>query len=196
MPRVFVGVRLAAALESQARQLQDALAGALTPASWVAPENLHATLRFLGDIDEAQLERATAAAREVARRLQPFGLTLEALGTFPSRGAPRVLWVGVADGVQVLTTCAEALNTQLDTAGLPGDGRPFRPHVTLARLKHQNVRCRQRRRWTTSVREAIDAAAWPATPAKVRALSVVESRLREAGPTYIERATLELGIGG
>jgi 2'-5' RNA ligase len=99
---------------------------------WTEPENLHLTLRFVGDLDKPQ-------AREFADGLETidvdaFELRLAGLGTFGGN-EPRSIWAGVEPSAP-LEALARANDRAARTAGLPPDGRPFKPHVTLARLKY------------------------------------------------------------
>jgi 2'-5' RNA ligase len=102
--------------------------------TWVPPDRLHVTVRFIGEIDAT---RATMIAAALAPDLPiaPFDVTLERVGTFPAHGPPRVLWVGVGSGVDGLAAVEKDVSARLDRCGVPRDDRPYRPHVTLARVR-------------------------------------------------------------
>lgn len=99
----------------------------------VAPENLHMTLRFLGEIDEGRVPEITMAIRSAVMGHTTFGIGLRGLGTFPGRGRPRVLWIGVDQPEGALTALAEDIIAGLATVGF--DAEDFTPHLTVARLK-------------------------------------------------------------
>ncbi len=101
----------------------------------VAPENLHLTLQFLGDVEDGALPAIAAAARTVAAASAPFELTLAAAGTFGAARRARVLWLGVGAGTAELTALADALAQALEPLGFPPDERDYTPHLTLARTR-------------------------------------------------------------
>ena len=99
---------------------------------WVPAENLHATVAFLGETSaaDAVVDAVTAAAAPWA----PVSLRLEGLGAFPSARRARVLWAGLGGDVAAMTGIAAAVSRVLEPLGFESEARPFRPHVTLARL--------------------------------------------------------------
>jgi 2'-5' RNA ligase len=101
---------------------------------WVPADQLHVTVRFIGEASETQA-RNIATALGPALPLDQFELTFRGLGVFPERGAPRVFWAGIVAGVEHLAAVESDVTKRLDTCGIAPDGRPYRPHVTLARVK-------------------------------------------------------------
>ncbi len=127
MPRVFTGLELPAALREQAGRLAVPLAGA----KWVAPEDLHLTLRFAGDIDN---RKARDFADELAQiRVPVFAMRLSGLGAFGGND-PHSIWAAVEAGPE-LDQLARANERAARAAGLPPETRKFKAHVTLARLR-------------------------------------------------------------
>jgi 2'-5' RNA ligase len=104
-------------------------------ASWPRPEGLHLTLKFLGEVEAVRLDALHHAAATAATALAPFVLTVEGAGTFPARGAARVLWLGVRDEDGQLSRLQFRLDKECACAGFPRESKPFRPHLTLARLR-------------------------------------------------------------
>ena len=104
-------------------------------ASWEKPEKLHITLKFLGDIEPARVEALSSAAASAAASLEPFELTIEEPGTFPPHGQPRVLWLGLVDASGRLALMQRALETECAAVGFARESRPFKPHLTLARVR-------------------------------------------------------------
>lgn len=126
--RLFIAIELPAELKQALGKLRRDLPGA----RWVAAEQIHLTLAFLGEVDAKSIERLRA---ELARiHLPPFTLTLTGPGCFPNRQRPRVLWVGLA-AHPLLTQLAAQVQEALLLCDLPVEERPFSPHLTLARLK-------------------------------------------------------------
>lgn len=96
---------------------------------------IHLTVRFLGEIADAQADAVAAAAAEVAARHVPFDLVLRGLGAFPDARRPRVVWVGLAEGAGPAAALARDLEAAVVALGLPGEDRAFSPHVTLGRFR-------------------------------------------------------------
>lgn len=187
--RLFV----AAELDEELRQRAAAIADSLRAASerdgrraiaWVAPANLHFTLRFIGEADAATARRIVeqlAAPFDVP----PFSLTVAGVGTFPHSGPPRVVWLGVTVGASELSSLALAVNARLDAIELPRENRPFRPHLTLGRVKGPTG---------PGFREKLAAAREAsAGNCTVRRVTLFESRLSPRGSTYSVVATSPLG---
>jgi 2'-5' RNA ligase len=113
------------------------LTGGLPDARWVARENLHITLRFIGEVDEETAEDIDAALGGV--HAQAVEISLSSVGCFESRGRVRAVW-SKANGGDRLTILQSRVETALKRVGLAPDGHKFTPHVTIARLKNVPTR--------------------------------------------------------
>ncbi len=135
--RVFCAVELPAEVRQRAAEHAARLRERFKEvrASWPRAENLHLTLKFLGEIEENRVALLRGAAARAAEESQPFELTVEGAGAFPPRGAPRVLWLGVEDGTGGLARLHSRLEAECAAAGFEREERPFHPHLTLARLR-------------------------------------------------------------
>lgn len=96
----------------------------------VPPRNIHMTLHFLGDIEGKPLERTVELLREIAGETPAFTIDLQNLGQFPARGVPKTLWLGMKASPE-LRALAEKIKERVPY----GDGKPFSPHITLARVR-------------------------------------------------------------
>ncbi len=128
MVRLFVAVDLPAGV----REGLAALAAGVPGARWVEGDQLHLTLRFIGEVDGALFRDIATALGAVGGT--PFELTLDGLGHFPPRGVPRVLWAGVGRS-DALVSLRTRVESALAGVGVAREGRKFAPHITLARLK-------------------------------------------------------------
>jgi len=137
--RLFIAVPAADEVRAAVGKLMEEVAGG--PISergpgqprWVRVDDLHLTLRFLGATpDERQAEIASALATAAAG-VAPFRVVLSGGGAFPNASAPRVLWIGIAEGTDHLAGLVGRLNGGLAPLGWPAETRPFTPHLTLAR---------------------------------------------------------------
>lgn len=129
MHRLFVAIDLPAGIKEQLSILCCGLPGA----RWVAPDQIHLTLRFIGDVDSSVFTEVREMLTEI--NCEPFSLQLEGIGFFPPRGNPRVLWVGVRKNER-LVQLRNRLESLLIRGGLEPEGRKYSPHITLARLKN------------------------------------------------------------
>jgi 2'-5' RNA ligase len=135
--RVFCAVELPAEVKERVAH-HVAQLRALAPqakASWERTEKLHLTIKFLGEIEESHVERLSRAAERAASGLWPFELRLEGTGAFPTRGLPRVLWLGVTDAPGLLAELQRRLEDECAGEGFARERRAFKPHLTLARLR-------------------------------------------------------------
>jgi 2'-5' RNA ligase len=104
------------------------------PISWVPAHKLHLTLKFLGDADESRVAALVEAADQVAARHRPFEMKLAGVGAFPNFRRPRVVWMGVGSESR-LELLHHDVEIAAADAGYEVEGRPFRPHITLARVR-------------------------------------------------------------
>jgi RNA 2',3'-cyclic 3'-phosphodiesterase len=104
-------------------------------AGWTRPENIHLTIKFLGNIPVLDVKQLSQAASSAVKSLAPFKLTAERCGVFPTHGPPRVLWIGITDSSEQLAHLSERLDEECAAVGLPKEARPFHPHLTLARIR-------------------------------------------------------------
>ncbi|MBX6378569.1 MAG: RNA 2',3'-cyclic phosphodiesterase [Clostridia bacterium] len=166
----------------------DGLAPELTGLKWVEPATLHVTLRFLGELNPREAARVREALRPLGQRFPAFPLRFEGVGAFPSPAMPRVLWVGTtgSDGLQRLW---EGVQEALAQAGWPAEAGPFRPHLTVARVRRPGRR--------PDVEAAVAAARGRVFGEMVtRSFRIYESRLQPTGPVYEALETVELRGGG
>lgn len=134
--RTFIAVKIPALGES-GRQLQSvlkSLAAMRRPVAAVLPDNLHVTLKFLGDTSRSRLDAIQQAIAAAVIGQSPFTLRVGPLGAFPNADRPSVVWAGLADA-EPLTALVERLETSLGSLGFSREPRPFQPHLTLARIK-------------------------------------------------------------
>jgi 2'-5' RNA ligase len=100
---------------------------------WVRTENLHLTLRFLGEVPEGQVSAVGAAVGEAAAGLDAFHVILAGTGVFPADRHPRTIWLGIEQGADELGAAVRALDGPLTNLGWQSETRPYRPHVSIAR---------------------------------------------------------------
>ncbi|HSG29859.1 MAG TPA: RNA 2',3'-cyclic phosphodiesterase [Candidatus Krumholzibacterium sp.] len=107
------------------------------PWRWIPPENFHLTLKFLGDTDRSTLSAIEDAACEVAAATSGFELVFGDFGGFPDLKRPRVLFYGITEGFRHLAALAGRIDEATAKLGFPPETRPFKAHLTLARIKSE-----------------------------------------------------------
>jgi RNA 2',3'-cyclic 3'-phosphodiesterase len=133
--RAFVALELDERLRSAIAALQDRFR-ALAGLRLVRPEGVHLTLRFLGWTTSARLEALAPRLASAARACPPFEATVSGVGTFPERGSPRVLWLGIELPPSVRELQRACERAARDT-GFDAEERPFAPHLTLGRFRER-----------------------------------------------------------
>lgn len=133
--RCFVAVPVAPTVRARLRAVQEELRRTGADVSWVAEKNFHLTLKFLGEIDEAAAETLKGLVRPLAARRPRPKLAYAGFGTFPERGAPRIVWAGCAGDTAALADLAAAVERAAQTVGVPPERRPFAAHLTLGRVR-------------------------------------------------------------
>ena len=113
----------------------DRLRGVARDVAWVACDNVHLTLKFLGGVDAARLTALSEALTAAVTGQPAFDLAVRGLGAFPSRTRARVLWAGVADGGPALASLAARVDDALEPLGFPREARAFSAHITLGRVR-------------------------------------------------------------
>jgi 2'-5' RNA ligase len=133
--RCFIAVALPPPVKKLLVQVQDALRRADADVKWVEEENLHLSLKFLGDVDGEALSRLKGILSVEALRWPALSLTYAGVGTFPERGEPRVLWAGCGGDVEKLAALAGAVERAAEQVGVPREHKPFVAHLTIGRVK-------------------------------------------------------------
>jgi 2'-5' RNA ligase len=177
MIRLFVGVGLPA----DVRMRLSALGAGVPGARWVPEENLHLTLRFIGEVTEGDAEDIHDALMSI--RTKAFDITLAGVGHFESKGQVHTLWAGIEKNPE-LTALRDRIESAMVRLGLEPEERRYTPHVTLARLRDTPVH---------RVQEFLTAhALFRAGPVPVDHFTLFSSYLQGSGPIYSAEAEYPL----
>ena len=178
--RCFVGLPLPESYRQGLEKAREAASGLRSRLAWTRPGNRHLTLKFLGDVDEAVLPGVADALAGVC--WEAFEMRGGGAGVFPSQGGPgrprppRVLWVGLDRGAAHCARLARSVDLALEPLGFGPEKRPFRAHLTLARIRRP-----ERDDWDALARD-LAGLPWPAFTA--REMVLWRSVLSAEGPTY------------
>jgi RNA 2',3'-cyclic 3'-phosphodiesterase len=176
--RIFLAVFPSAAAQEAAADVIERLRRPDDGVSWVKRENLHYTLRFMGDLGESGLERVTLAARRAVVGHRRFEAALGSAGAFPKARRARVLWLGLSEGAEALAAVAQAVEHALRGHGFDRADRAFTSHLTLGRVRARD------QDWS----ERLAGLSADPSPFAVDRVSVVQSTLSPKGSIYQVRA--------
>ena len=175
--RCFVAVEVEDEIRARLAEAQEALAAAGSHVRWSRPESLHVTLKFLGDIEESNVGAVCTIVESVAAAHDAFAVEVAGLGAFPNPRRPRVVFARMSDPTNTLAAMARALDERATAVGVSRDRRPFRPHLTLGRVKSGRGMAD-----LTQALAAYEARAFGGQT--VSQISLMRSELRPSGAVY------------
>ena len=179
--RCFIAIELDKTIREQLsliqKKLQKQLRGNESGIKWVPPENIHLTLKFLGNVADQDIREICAAVSRAASEFQPFSFSVGTCGCFPPKSAARVLWIGITEGQPELKQLAKRVDHWVNKLGFPLEKRAFSGHLTLARIRQANAG------------KAVSRAAEETTietlgQQTISEITVFQSDLRPGGPIY------------
>jgi len=133
--RSFIAIPLAGEVQRAARKIARELQSEKDGMKWVPEDNLHLTLKFLGDVVDREIPQVCKVIRESCQSTVPFELEFEGIGGFPDDERPRVVWAGIISGGDFLIELVKRLETGLASLGFKPEPRDYRPHLTLGRAR-------------------------------------------------------------
>ncbi|UPW01601.1 RNA 2',3'-cyclic phosphodiesterase [Halorussus gelatinilyticus] len=183
--RLFASVDLPDEFAAEVEAVQDEFADA-SGLSFTDPEQAHVTLKFLGDVNQGELPRVKNALRRAVGKagVGPFEATYEGLGVFPDLGYIQVLWLGVGEGSEAMTSLHEAIEREVTRLGFDPEDHDFTPHVTLARMEHAGGK--------ELVQENVEELDPTVGTTEVSEIRLTESVLTDDGPEYSTVESFEL----
>lgn len=146
------------------------------PASWGRDQNIHLTLKFLGEISTAKIINISSAIARAVGGLSPFEIRMEGAGVFPKQGTPRVLWLGIIDDSGKLGQLHSRIEDECAVEGFTKEARPFNPHLTVARLRKP--------RGARTLAQAHRQLVFEPAEVSVSEVLVIRSELGANGSTY------------
>jgi 2'-5' RNA ligase len=133
--RAFIAIELPESVKALLDQVQQELKSLRLKAKWVRTENIHLTLKFLGDIDAGDIDYIGGAMADAAADCGPLALKIGGIGFFPGIKRPRVVWVGLGGEIPDLLNLQRNLEDRLATVGFAKGKRSFKAHLTLGRIR-------------------------------------------------------------
>jgi len=138
--RVFIAIELPQAIKDSLNSIQEKLKTSGADVKWVRPQNIHLTLKFLGEISEEQLAKIKTTLDNTAKDKKKFSIRISSLGAFPKINSPRVIWVGIDKGDREIQELAKALEERIEKIGIPKEDRSFSSHITIGRIRSNQAR--------------------------------------------------------
>jgi 2'-5' RNA ligase len=185
--RTFIAIEASDEVRAGAMAAADRLRRVAEGVKWVDRENLHWTLQFLGDIDDAEIAEVCRRVGDVTAGTDVFPLTVVGVGAFPNSQRPKTLWVGVGDGATEMVALQAAIETALSDMGFRSDRRRYVPHLTIGRVGGRSGGLN--RDLADRLAKLADE---PIGEMTVDAVTLYASRLARAGAAYTVLARLEL----
>ena len=173
--RLFIALEIPVAVRENLAALLKSLQAISPETGWVRPENLHLTLKFIGEVCETKLA-AIRSALATVRSDRPVTLRFRGLGFFPDEKHPRVFWAGI-EASSNLRALASDIERATEKLGIQRKQRPFSPHLTLARFEHPRL--------PEKLRSAIqENAARDFGSLRTNQFHLIESKLKSSGAEY------------
>jgi len=184
--RAFIAIELDANVRERLKEVQDQLKELPLDITWVTPEIIHLTLRFLGEISDKKLKAVKTNLPDFVKTVSPFTFAITSLGAFPSPQKPKVIWAGVNETNGELSLLAEKIETGVNQCGIGKEDKEFSAHITIGRVKSlKNI---------SRLAETIPGfAISPALEQPVHSITLFKSTLKSDGPVYevLERVALK-----
>ena len=182
--RTFIALDMSPDVKAALEKYVQPLKSQRSRVSWVKPQNLHLTLKFLGDTPADRLDEIAAALQEAASLAAPFSAVVSGSGVFPNDEHPRVLWVGINDKSGTLLKLAQAIDTRMQQLGFAKEKRVFAPHLTIGRTKDTRI---------AAIVRALKEKPFAAMPVQFNEIIFMQSELHPAGSIYTPLRKLLLG---
>jgi len=187
--RAFIAIELPDELKGRLRSFQAHLKlPRHSFIKWVSPDSIHLTLKFLGNVNLKKIDSIKDEMGKITAGKKAFKLITTEPGCFPNPKRIRVFWLGLSGDVEILAEIQREIDKSLAKLGFADEGRPFSPHLTLARVKDE---CLPSDRWDFA--ELIEGAKFdPCCEIKVEKISLMRSQLTTAGAIYSRLADFKL----
>ena len=184
--RTFIAIPIDRSQSRLTMDLVDQLSELGYGYKWSSEENLHVTLNFLGDVPETELNSVCKTVKSCVEAFDSFEMSIGGIGAFPSLEKPRIVWAGIQSGSEAMCEIQESIAAGLQSIGYPREARPFRPHLTLGRIR------RNSRPDSKLGEELVLLDGFDAGSTQVHQVIVYSSFLDRSGPVYTPISRIDL----
>lgn len=186
--RLFIAIELSEQIRGTLAQIESHLKYAGADVKWVEKDNIHLTLKFLGEVPEEKIEKIKSILDDIGKTIKSFELSLKVseegsdpfrIGAFPSINNPRVIWVGLDKGAKESIELAGKIDEELSKIGFQKETRPFAAHLTIGRVRSSKNReaLKQKVLFSNSQLPTPNAQL-------ISAITLYHSKLTPKGPIY------------
>lgn len=175
--RSFIAINIPAKIRNKLEKIQDDLKKSNTALQLVRPENIHITLKFLGNVPVESINDIQDAINESVSGFRIFSVSFEKIGVFPNPQYPRVIWVGIEKGAEELSLLNTKIENSISMFSLHQENRKFQPHLTIARVRSG----KNRKRLVNTLEELKNIRAGEMLAKKI---CLMESILKPQGAQY------------
>ncbi|MEK6563835.1 MAG: RNA 2',3'-cyclic phosphodiesterase [Candidatus Omnitrophota bacterium] len=184
--RIFIAIKLENEIKDKLSQIQEELKSAQADVRWVKPENIHLTLKFLGEtpVEETKIPEIIRCLKELGGQIKPFTARISGMGAFPSLKSARVIWVGVKEDTTELTKLAGMIEDSLVKLGFPEEKRKFSAHLTLGRLRSNKNK--------DKLGQKLEKFKIPGLSVRINSIALFESVLHPTGAAYQKLSEISL----
>ncbi len=187
--RTFVAVLIDEDLRNRIAEVQSRIKKLAPDVKWVAPENLHVTLKFLGNVREDLLPEVFSAVERAVCGRKPFLVSFSGVGAFPNARRARVVWIGLEEGEDRLRELAASIDENLAKLNFEKEGNEFKAHITIGRVKTSKF-------LGELAKGVAEVDARNLGVQRVSSVAVMRSDLRREGPIYTPLKVIELSQQG
>ncbi|MDZ7262356.1 MAG: RNA 2',3'-cyclic phosphodiesterase [candidate division KSB1 bacterium] len=182
--RTFIAIEIPSEVREKILEFQEELKKEPARVSWVKPENIHLTLKFLGDVEEERIDQVAQIVEQAAEGMTSFRIAIQGSGAFPNFKQPRVLWVGGQDIDGKLLPLQKNIEAKLGELGFEKENKPYSIHLTLGRVKFP--------RGVEAVIEKMRRSDFSGGEFPVKELVIMKSELNPAGAIYTPLRKIKL----
>ena len=186
MIRSFLAIELPKTILKKIEEVQEDLKASRADVRWVNPEKIHLTLKFFGNIEESQIDPMIESIREIVHQTPSFSLRVRGMGVFPHPRNPRVIWMGLEDGRDVIQPFQRQMEMAFGKIGFEPEKRRFQPHLTLGRVNSSRGRDELMGGMEKYKEQEFGEL-------EVNRVILFKSDLRPSGPIYTPLGELQLG---
>ena len=184
--RTFIALPLSAAVKEFAAQWRHRLSKTDAQVKWVDSENMHLTLKFLGEVPTVELAEICQTVTSAVAEFEPMEIECDHVGAFPSTSRPRTLWLGIGAGDVAVVELQQHLERALNQLGFRQEHRQYHPHITFGRLRSSD-------RQAQALSQLLEVSDFgPTVNCLVQQVVVVASQLSRDGSAYQRLATIPL----
>ena len=180
--RTFIAFELPSSVITLLAKVQEDLKSMRLRAKWLRPENIHLTLKFLGNINPDDIDKIGEAMMDAVDNVAAIDLVAKGVGFFPGVKRPRVIWIGLGGQLQMLSALQHELENNLATVGFKREKRPFKGHLTLGRFRqtvNPNTTSQIMQEYSALIRKEFTASRLTLFKSDLKPSGAVYSKLRQ-----------------